>query len=123
MSSSYCFENNPHNGKSENGTNWITQRKKVEKQMKRREVLSLLSAGTAGMFLPWHGAQAGGAKLRGYLRTNWSRDPYAFGSYSYVAKGAEQHDRSILAAPIANRVYFAGEAIPSNSQQYRPCSL
>ena len=63
------------------------------------------------MFLPWHDAQADGATLRGYLRTNWSHDPYAFGSYSYVAKGARQSDRRTLGAPIANRVYFAGEAV------------
>lgn len=79
--------------------------------MNRRKLLTGLSFGTASMFLPWHGAQADGAALRGYLRTNWSRDPYAFGSYSYVAKGARQRDRMILGAPIANSVYFAGEAV------------
>ena len=47
----------------------------------------------------------------GYRRTNWSRDPYAFGSYSYVAKGSGDRDRVIASAPIAGRVYFAGEAL------------
>jgi monoamine oxidase len=79
--------------------------------MKRREALSLLTVGASGMFIPWHGAQASGATLQGYLRTNWSRDPYSFGSYSYVAKGARQKDRIVLGASIDRRVYFAGEAV------------
>lgn len=82
--------------------------------MNRREVLSRLSIGMSGMFLPWHGAQAGSANLLGYIRTNWSRDPYSFGSYSFVAKGAQQRDRLTLGAPIDNRVYFAGEAVHPN---------
>lgn len=79
--------------------------------MDRRRFLAYLAAGTAGTFLPWHGAQAGGATLRGYLRTNWSRDPYSYGSYSYVAKGAKQRDRLILGAPVGGKMYFAGEAV------------
>lgn len=58
----------------------------------------------------------GGRQLRGYLRTNWSRDPYAFGSYSHFAKGSSQKDRDRLRAPIADRLFFAGEAVhPSSS--------
>ncbi len=63
------------------------------------------------MFVPWSGAQAKDRKLLGYLRTNWSRDPYTFGSYSYVAKGARQRDRLVLGAPVGGRVHFAGEAV------------
>ncbi|MEM9168023.1 MAG: FAD-dependent oxidoreductase [Pseudomonadota bacterium] len=47
---------------------------------------------------------------KGYLRTNWSKDPFAFGSYSYTAKGSSMRDRRRLAAPIDDKVYFAGEA-------------
>ncbi|MCB1367660.1 MAG: FAD-dependent oxidoreductase [Rhodobacteraceae bacterium] len=79
--------------------------------MHRRSFLTGLAAGATGAFLPWHGAQAGGATLRGYLRTNWSRDPWSFGSYSYVAKGAAQRDRAVVGAPVAGRVFFAGEAV------------
>lgn len=46
----------------------------------------------------------------GYLRTNWSRDPFSFGSYSYFAKGASLEDRVSLAAPWQNTLFFAGEA-------------
>ncbi|MCF6326357.1 MAG: FAD-dependent oxidoreductase [Devosiaceae bacterium] len=79
--------------------------------MQRREFLTMLSVGATGTFIPWHGAQAKIAPLQSYLRTNWSRDPYSFGAYSYVAKGALQSDRITLGAPIQNRIYFAGEAV------------
>lgn len=62
-------------------------------------------------FVP-NAAMAGRAtQLQGYLRTNWSRDPLSFGSYSYVARGARQRDRKRLAEPIAGKVFFAGEAV------------
>lgn len=46
----------------------------------------------------------------GYIRTNWSRDPFAYGSYSYFAKGSAHEHRSALGAPLDNRLFFAGEA-------------
>jgi len=48
------------------------------------------------------------------LRTSWSTDPLAFGSYSYMAVGADPKMRKALAAPLANRVFFAGEATASD---------
>ena len=44
------------------------------------------------------------------IRTSWSTDPLAFGAYSYMAVGAEPKMRNALAAPLGNRVFFAGEA-------------
>ena len=49
--------------------------------------------------------------LVSYIRTNWSRDPFAFGAYSYVANGSRQSDRAMIAEPIESRVFFAGEAV------------
>jgi monoamine oxidase len=43
-------------------------------------------------------------------RTCWSRDPYARGSYSYVAVGSTPADTEILAEPVGGRLFFAGEA-------------
>ncbi len=41
---------------------------------------------------------------------DWQADPFARGAYSYVmAEGAEQAQRA-LAAPLANTLFFAGEA-------------
>lgn len=46
----------------------------------------------------------------GYIRTNWSRDPYSLGSYSYIANGATRRDHVALSKPIEGRLFFAGEA-------------
>ena len=75
----------------------------------RRAVIAGGAALLAG-FAPWGGAQAAGPKLTGYLRTNWSRDPFARGSYSHMAKGAWRRDYRALAEPVGGRVFFAGEA-------------
>ncbi len=47
---------------------------------------------------------------RGFVRTRWAADPFALGSYSYLPVGAVPGDRDALAAPVAGRLYFAGEA-------------
>jgi len=40
---------------------------------------------------------------------NWEKDPYSRGAYSYVAQGGIDTQRE-FAAPIANTLFFAGEA-------------
>ena len=40
---------------------------------------------------------------------DWGRDPYSSGAYSYVATGGTGA-RAALAAPLANTLFFAGEA-------------
>ncbi|WP_175551972.1 FAD-dependent oxidoreductase, partial [Burkholderia ubonensis] len=40
----------------------------------------------------------------------WGADPFSRGSYSFPAIGSRRGDRQLLAAPIADRVFFAGEA-------------
>jgi monoamine oxidase len=42
--------------------------------------------------------------------TRWAQDPFAFGSYSYLAVGSSNRDRELLATPVADRLFFAGEA-------------
>jgi monoamine oxidase len=42
--------------------------------------------------------------------TSWSVDPFAKGSYSYMAKDARPADILAMAAPIDNKIFFAGEA-------------
>jgi monoamine oxidase len=39
----------------------------------------------------------------------WAVDPYARGSYSYAVPGAADQ-RAVLAAPVDQRLFFAGEA-------------
>ncbi len=45
-----------------------------------------------------------------YLITRWRADRFAAGSYSYLARGSDPEDRSILAEPVDGRIFFAGEA-------------
>ena len=42
--------------------------------------------------------------------SRWGADPYARGSYSFPGVGASGADRDRLAVPIADTVFFAGEA-------------
>lgn len=43
-------------------------------------------------------------------RTNWGQDPFAEGSYSYVAVGSTPADIETLAEPVGGRLFFGGEA-------------
>ncbi|XP_045792149.1 lysine-specific histone demethylase 1 homolog 3 [Trifolium pratense] len=45
-----------------------------------------------------------------YVVTDWGRDPYSFGAYSYVAVGASGEDYDIIGKPVDNCLFFAGEA-------------
>ena len=42
--------------------------------------------------------------------TDWSRDPFSRGAYSFVRVGSTPADIDTLAEPLAGRVFFAGEA-------------
>jgi len=44
------------------------------------------------------------------IRTGWHNDPFARGSYSYIAVGATTDDIEALAEPVNHRLFFAGEA-------------
>lgn len=46
----------------------------------------------------------------GSLVTRWAADPYARGSYSFVAVGSSPDDMEALAEPVNDRLAFAGEA-------------
>jgi len=65
---------------------------------------------SAAEIAPWTKTASNAAGLLGYIRTNWSQDPFSFGSYSYVAKGTGPEVYRELARPIEDRVFFAGEA-------------
>ncbi|MGD9620305.1 MAG: flavin monoamine oxidase family protein [Mycolicibacterium sp.] len=46
----------------------------------------------------------------GALVTRWAADPYARGSYSFLAVGSSPDDQRALAEPVGDRLAFAGEA-------------
>ena len=55
----------------------------------------------------------------GYLRSNWSRDPFSLCSYSALAPSPlGTGGRALLAEPVADRLAFAGEATSSGSPAY-----
>jgi monoamine oxidase len=43
-------------------------------------------------------------------RTRWGHDPFAMGSYAYIAVGTTPADLDVLAEPVDDRLFFAGEA-------------
>ena len=79
--------------------------------MHRREILAGLSAGALGAFVPLSSVAREGRRATGYLRTNWSRDPFSHGSYSFIAQGASRADVHRVAAPVGEALHFAGEAL------------
>jgi monoamine oxidase len=51
-----------------------------------------------------------------FLRTSWSADPFALGSYSFLAPSRlGVKARSLLAASVGGRLHFAGEATSSEA--------
>lgn len=46
----------------------------------------------------------------GAIVTRWASDPFAWGSYSFIPVGASGSDYEILAEPVGERLFFAGEA-------------
>lgn len=55
-------------------------------------------------------AALGAPAVKGSLVTRWAADPYARGSYSYLAVGSSPADQNALAEPASDRLLFAGEA-------------
>ena len=80
--------------------------------MKRRDMLAGTGTTVLSGLLPWTATAQSSQepKLIGFMRTNWSRDPFSFGTYSHIAKGSQRKDHRRLAEPVADKVYFAGEA-------------
>ena len=56
------------------------------------------------------GGEAGVPLPTAALVTRWAQDPWAYGSYSFLAVGATSDDRATLAAPVDDVLFFAGEA-------------
>jgi monoamine oxidase len=53
--------------------------------------------------------------LEGSYYHDWQQDPFARGAYSYVTVGADEA-RRLLATPIANTLFFAGEATDTQGE-------
>jgi monoamine oxidase len=55
-------------------------------------------------------AEALRARLRASYVRNWAAEPYTYGAYSYPTVGAPAA-RAALASPVADTLFFAGEAL------------
>ncbi|GFR47743.1 hypothetical protein Agub_g9508, partial [Astrephomene gubernaculifera] len=60
---------------------------------------------------------ASSSLVRGQM-VDWSKEQYVYGAYTYPSFGAELGDRSLIAAPLASRLFFAGEA---TNEAINPC--
>jgi monoamine oxidase len=49
------------------------------------------------------------------LRSSWSDDPFARGSYSFAAVAATPQQRDDLAEPVLDRLFLAGEAVSADA--------
>lgn len=56
-----------------------------------------------------HFGNAVRTKLTPIVTTRWARDPFALGSYS-AARVGQAHARALLATPVDDRIFLAGEA-------------
>jgi len=73
------------------------------------------SSGPAGSAPATPGASQGGTDgavpdPEAWTITRWRADPFTRGSYSFLAVGSSPDDRRALAAPVGDRLFFAGEA-------------
>ena len=69
-----------------------------------------LSSALASAMSPWPAQARAAPRPTGYLRTNWSRDPFSLGSYSFIANGAKREDHRTLGSSHGDHIFFAGEA-------------
>lgn len=79
--------------------------------MDRRDFMAMLAAAPLSGYAKAADVPKTPSPLVGYVRTNWSQDPFSYGFYSYFVKGSGDADRKKLLEPIGDRVYFAGEAL------------
>jgi hypothetical protein len=65
-----------------------------------------------------HTPTATGTRVYLHVRAASAQDPHVRGAYTYPTRGAELGDRAALAAPVANALFFAGEA---TNEAINPC--
>jgi monoamine oxidase len=79
------------------------------------EARELVAQGQSAMadvvedWLDWHVGSAAARSIKPLHMTQWSADPLSMGNWS-VAKPGKAHARLALRAPVAERIWFAGEA-------------
>jgi polyamine oxidase len=102
-------------------------RARSQRNLGRREFLALCgSLGLGGVITSCGGASGGSSTVVepsegvvvpdpvGSLISRWRADPFAQGSYSFLAAGAEPSDRDVLRTLGNDGLFFAGEATSSD---------
>ncbi len=104
-----------------------TRGRPVTLQLDRRAFLRVAGAGWAAAVLaacsPIRGAtvtttagsQGAVPDPTGAIVTRWRQDSYALGSYSFLSTSNVDGDRELLAAPVGDRLFFAGEAASTSN--------
>ena len=101
------------------------RRDRVSEQVSRRVVLRWMGAGAVAFFVGGcSDSDDGGDEVSadsltpvnvprpsGRMITRWRQDPFSLGSYSYLAVGSSPEDRSVIAEPVDDKIFFAGEAV------------
>jgi monoamine oxidase len=85
-----------------------------------REVVRMGEAGAVALALEQFGKLVGRdarAAFRGGRLAAWSEDPYAMGCYSHAIPG-HANARAKLALPVAERIFFAGEATGGGGDEF-----
>ncbi|MGB0506718.1 MAG: FAD-dependent oxidoreductase [Pikeienuella sp.] len=85
----------------------------MNSDISRRGFLASSSVAAITLASPSIASSAQAPDPIGHIITRWRSDPFAGGSYSYLAKGADTNDRGVLRASVGDRLYFAGEACSS----------
>lgn len=87
----------------------------------RREFLTLMGLGSVAVLAGCTGVPRsttlpkGLPQPTGVAVTRWGADEFARGSYSYLSLDSRDGDRGLLAEPVADVLFFAGEATSSSN--------
>ena len=88
-------------------TAWIAGPKAA--QLSTREMPYIIGKALESLATVFGGKAPDEFGLEAAYLHNWQTDPFARGAYSYIAAGGSEA-RSILAAPLEDTLFFAGEA-------------
>lgn len=88
-------------------TAWIAGPKAAK--LSTREMPYIVGQALESLSTVFGGQPQSKFELEGAYLHNWQTDPFSRGAYSYIGVGGSEA-RSILAAPLEDTVFFAGEA-------------
>jgi monoamine oxidase len=94
-------------------TAWIAGPKAAH--LSKTELPHIVEQAMKSLSTLFGGRPPGDLELEAAYLHNWQTDPFARGAYSYLAAGGS-NARSVLAAPIEDTLFFAGEATDTQDE-------